>query len=336
MSKLSKRSLVRVGLIGLGRHGLRYAHHLVQGDVPGVRLTAFWRRDRPAGEAAATGLRARFEPDLDALIEAPDVDAVVVVVPVHMHRAVAQKVTAAGKAMLIEKPLARTVAEGADICAAAEAAGSPLMVAQTLRFDPLVQALKARAAELGPIRGFAFEQRLEPRGLAWEDDPERAGGGVLIQTGIHTIDALRFVVEADPVEVVHARFARVLNRRTEDHAVVTASAGAGALGTISCSKVGASRHLRFALFHEAAGLEADLLARTLTEVVGRARVVRSIETSATIVGALEAFAALVTDDAAPNPVPGRQALASLQVVEAAYRAAHWDGAYSCGTPPASR
>ena len=322
---------LRIGLVGLGRHGARYARHLARGDVPGATLGPVWRRDEAAGRSAAAELGTRFEADLDALIRADDVDALVVVVPVHRHVEIAEAAAEAQKALLIEKPLARSVAEGERIRAVAEVV--PLMVAQTLRFDPVVRALRSRAAELGPLRGFSFEQRLEPRGLTWEDNPVTAGGGVLIQTGIHAIDALRFATGAD-IEIVDARFDAVLNQRTEDHAVITARAN-GALGTISTSKIGHSRHVRFALYFEGAGLEADLVARTLTEVVDRERTVTELEAAPTIVRALEAFVRVVADPSATNPIPVSEGLLAVEACERAYRRTQWVGAYSVGLPSTS-
>src|SRR5262249_38732217 len=135
-----------------------------------------------------------------------------------LHLPVAMCSADANKPLLLEKPLARTFLEGRALVDHFSARSVPLMIAQTLRFDPLVLALKRRLAELGGLRGFPFEHRLEPRGLAWEDEPETSGGGVLVQTGIHTIDALRTITGASTVEVRYASFARMQYRNNEDHA----------------------------------------------------------------------------------------------------------------------
>ena len=88
---------LRIGLAGLGIHGQRYAHHLVRDDIDGVSLAAFWRRRADEGRRAATRLGARFEPDLDALIESPDVDALIGVVPAGFHEQLALRAAAAKK-----------------------------------------------------------------------------------------------------------------------------------------------------------------------------------------------------------------------------------------------
>jgi predicted dehydrogenase len=307
-----------IGLVGLGRHGARYARHLLAAEVPGATLRGFWTRDPKKGVAESSTLGVSFHPELEALIEAAD--ALVVAVPAGMHERVALEIAKHSKPLLLEKPLARNVEEGERIVRAF--AGVPLMVAQTLRFDPLVRELKARAAALGAIRGFRFAQRLEPRGLAWEDEPVLSGGGVLIQTGIHTVDALRFATGAEKVEVRGASLSRVHYRNNEDHAALILSVAGGAslpepaLGTLAASKIGRSRHIELALYFDTEGLEADLIGRTLTTVRGTERRTVQVPERPTIVEVLRAF--VETTAGGPNPVPGNDALESLRVVDQAY------------------
>jgi predicted dehydrogenase len=313
--------MVRVGLVGLGRHGIRYARHLAEGAVPGAKLTRVWRRDRASGLAIASELGVAFADRLDAVIEASDVDAVISVVPVAMNVDVALAAARAKKPLLLEKPIARTMAEAARIVEAFKAAARPLMVAQTLRFDPLVGRLKARLGELGGLMGFSFEQRLEPRGLAWEDVPETSGGGVLMQTAIHTLDALRFITQSDRVRVVHAATARMHYKRNEDHALVglelVPASGKPVLGQVAVSKIGRSRHVRFTLFLESCALEADLVQRRLIEIRDREEQVTPVPEAPTVVLATRAFIEVVARGA-KNPIPGEDAVRSLALVEAAY------------------
>lgn len=307
---------VRIGLIGLGRHGARYAEHLSRGEVNGAALAAAWRRDEAKGRAQCEAFGCRFESDVDRLIAADDVDALAVVVPVGEHVELACRIAEKQKPLLLEKPMSRTVREGDRICSAFEAAGAGLTIAQTLRFDPLTQALKQEAADMGRLTGFGFEQRLENRGLRWEDDPVASGGGVLIQTAIHTIDALR-VVTNRALELVHATTARVHYEHNEDLALLTLSAE-GVLGDVRASKIGRSRHMRFALYFEDGGLEADYIDRVLYVTRGRTRTARPVPPAATVPALLSSFVAHVRGEGA-NPVPARDALESLRVIEDAYR-----------------
>ena len=329
------RPAMRVGLVGLGRHGRRYASHLAAGDVPGAVLAGFWRRDPLRASEDAAALRVRAYPTWEALVEDPAIDAIVAVVPAVLHGAVAQAATEASKPLLLEKPLAASLEEGRRIHALSHDAR--IMVAQTLRFDPLVELLRARVSQggLGALRGFGLEQRLEPRGLPWELDPGIAGGGVLLQTGIHAIDALRFITGAELASVEAAVLDHVRGARTEDRATLVfticgGAAGSGTAGELRASKIGGSRHHRIQLFFEDGGLEGDFVDRALWETRGRARTRLDVPEAPTVVAALRAFTGwCLGPNDAPPPISVRDALGSLEVVFAAYaRAAQRSGGIS--------
>lgn len=318
-------SSIRIGLIGLGRHGLRYAQHLAAGDVPQASLGAVWTRDAEKRGQLAERFGVVNAPTLQALAQS-DVQAVVAAVPAGLHLPVVQACAAAKRPLLLEKPLARTPSEGAQMCAAMEASHSPFMVAQTLRFDPLVLALADNLPSLGPLAGLSFEQRLEPRGLAWEDDPELSGGGVLMQTAIHTVDAARFITQASATELLSATTERVHYTHNEDVGLLHLRLGGGPNLTrpitadVRVSKIGGSRHMRFALFGSEGGLEADFIDRTLIHTVGRQRTVQAVPEIPTVPTITSAFVQSLLRNTA-CPVPARDALRSLQVIAEAYSAA---------------
>lgn len=313
--------MITIGVVGLGRHGRRYAEHLSRGDVPGATLGGFWRRDSTQGRADAATLGVPFFDDLEALLAS--VSAVVLTVPAPEHVALGARIARAGRPLLVEKPLAASLAE-ADRLLAAFADGR-LMVAQTLRFDPLVRAVRdvITRGELGVLRALSFEQRLEPRGLAWELSTATAGGGVLLQTGIHGLDALRFVVGASHAEVIAADLEHHAGHDAEDAATVRIALSGGAAGTrdvratLMTSKLGASRHHKLSAHGTGAGIEADLLARTLVRVEGRARTTIDVPEVPTVAATLAAFVAWIAAGG-EAPVSGADARASLALVEAAY------------------
>src|SRR5207248_4977597 len=98
---------IGIGLIGLGRHGGRYAQHLLDG-VTGCHLVAVSRRDRTAGQAFAQSAGVVFVPDWREMLERKDIDAIVVVTPPNVNHDICIAAAKAGKAILIEKPLAMT------------------------------------------------------------------------------------------------------------------------------------------------------------------------------------------------------------------------------------
>jgi predicted dehydrogenase len=323
---LHRTMALGIGLLGLGKHGIRYARHLAQGEIPGARLAAVWRRDQALGEATAAELGARYHPRPEALLADPEVQAVIAAIPAGLHGAIAPLVAAAHKPLLLEKPLATELETGQAIVRAFEAAGVPLCVAQTLRYDPLLAGLAEALSALGPLRGFGFEQRLEPRGLPWEDDPQRAGGGVLFQTAIHTVDALRVVTQAAQVAVVAATTRGVHYQNLEDHALLHLELHGGphlqsgpALGDIRVSKIGGSRHHHFALYAEGGGIEADFIDRRLTITRGRQRTSRPIPEQPTVALVTRAFVDAL-QAGLPMPITGSDALENVRIlVEARQR-----------------
>ncbi len=288
-------------------------------------LDSVWTRD-PAKRSQISEELGVSQADSVQALTARTVDAVIAAVPAGMHREVVDACAKTKRPLLMEKPISRSVQEGTAMCERMEAADAAFMLAQTLRFDPLVTALRGRICELGTITGLSFEQRLEPRGLAWEDDPEVSGGGVLMQTAIHTLDAARFVTKAQTATVLQASTRRVHYQRNEDVGLVHFELEGGPaltqpiLADVRVSKIGGSRHMRFAVFGTKGGLEADFIERNLTLTVDRQRTVTHIPEIPTVVATASAFVQALLQNR-PMPIPARDALASLALVEAAYHAA---------------
>jgi myo-inositol 2-dehydrogenase/D-chiro-inositol 1-dehydrogenase len=205
--------MIRVALAGLGVHGSRYARHLLAGDVPGARLVAVSRSNETAGRAFAAEHGVDFVADPVALARHPGADAVVSAVPPDLHRPLALAAIEAGKALLIEKPLAATVEDAEAIASAARTAKATVAVAHTQRFDPLFVALRGRLPSLGALRVLAIDQRLDPGARPWTDAPGR--GGALLVTGVHAFDLARWLTGAEPVSVV-AETSAAPGRATED------------------------------------------------------------------------------------------------------------------------
>jgi predicted dehydrogenase len=192
--------MLRIGLIGLGRHGMRYVHHLLEPSSV-ARVVAVCRRDTVKGEAVAKAHGLRFYSDFGDLIADPTVDAVVIVTPPVHTKAICLKTIQAGKPVLIEKPLAVTAADAHLMATAAETAGVPLMTGHTLRFDEVVQMLKRSRSLAGSPQYLVLTNRIEPRSELRRSPADYGGRGVLLEVGIHLIDLVRFLTEQEVVEV---------------------------------------------------------------------------------------------------------------------------------------
>lgn len=127
---------IRVGVIGTGVMGTDHARKFA-GTIPGARLTAVQDFDAARAAALAAELGVLALPEADALIAHPEVDAVLVCSPDASHAGFGLKAIAAGKPVLIEKPLAAARGEAEEILRAEMASGKQLVqVGYMRRFDP--------------------------------------------------------------------------------------------------------------------------------------------------------------------------------------------------------
>ena len=178
---------------------------------------ANWRPESLAALAERHGIPRTTE-DWRELAGDPSIDAVVIGTPNSLHAPQAIACLEAGKHVLVEKPMARTLAEAESMNAAAAASGASLMVAHCWRFHPDVRALRGRIerGELGRVvktRGYGVHAGWGPAG--WFTDPELAGGGSLVDLGVHAIDTARYLL-GDPAP---ERVCAVLGTRYSELAV---------------------------------------------------------------------------------------------------------------------
>jgi len=179
---VSQNEPVGIGILGLGKAGIR--HMEAANACADVKLIA------TADSAPAA--RARFDalPSLDALLETP-ADAIVVAVPHGALESAALAVIAAGKHVLLEKPMANTLADATRVVDAARAQGVRLMVNYNHRFrDEFTNARRLlEDGQLGEI-SFVSAHMFAPEGPlpAWVWDESIAGGGMMTYSGSHMID----------------------------------------------------------------------------------------------------------------------------------------------------
>jgi predicted dehydrogenase len=114
-------------------------------------------------------------------------------------------------------------------------------MAHTLRWNTVTQTVRNEIGRLGPLRALGLNQRFEPSALDWLDRPEISGGGILLHTGVHSFDLVRFLTGAE-VARVWCRTSRVVTTRTEDNFVATFDlAGSDTLVTVSGCRATAGR-----------------------------------------------------------------------------------------------
>lgn len=198
---------IRLALVGCGTVARRL--HLRGLRAAGAEVVAFSSRTRESAEEAAAAWGAGdVVDDWREAVERPDVDAVDVCSPNDTHAEIAIAAVSAGKHVLVEKPIARSVAEVDRMVEAARRSGVTLMPAHNARFlEPFVAMRDVVArGDVGRVRAFRCAwghtgpQDWAP-GVNWFRNREVAGGGTLIDLGVHAVDVLRSVLDDEPVAV---------------------------------------------------------------------------------------------------------------------------------------
>jgi len=299
---------------------MRYATHIAR-DLPDVRLVAIARRDLDAARAQAAEFGCRAYGDYREMIAAPDIDAIIAVVPPTAHVDVIEAVAAAGRPVLLEKPAAPTVADGQRMLRAARASGIPVMIAQTIRYASVVRVLLGERDNIGPLHALRLSQRFEPSRPGWIDDPAIAGGGMTLHTGVHLFDLARVLtgMEADRVS---CEMARVRTTRTEDNFAAVIRFGGGAvLADIAGSRATASRCGAI----EMAGARGQLIA---DHIFNSAAIVRdTVPIPLTVLPPVPTVLAVLRDftDALragnPMPIALEEGLRAVAIAEACYQSA---------------
>jgi predicted dehydrogenase len=200
---------VTVGVVGLGYWGPNLARNFASLD--GCRLA--WCCDSSPQSRERWGRAfpsARFTGELDDLLDDPELDAVVVATDVPSHARLATAVLSRGKHCFVEKPLARSSAEAAEVVAAAEAAGRIMMVGHLLEYHPGVAKLKEilDSGELGDVF-YVYSNRLN-LGKIREDE------NALWSLGAHDVSVLLHLFDGEEPDEVLARGESYVRAGVED------------------------------------------------------------------------------------------------------------------------
>jgi predicted dehydrogenase len=311
---------LRFGLIGVGRHGTRYAKHIHE-DLPQIDLIGLWRRNAVEGKRQARQYGCRYFSTYSDLLADESIDAVVVALPPALNASVCEEAACRGKHILLEKPMAINLGEAIRINKAVSRYGVRLMVSQTLRFNGVVRALRARIPPLGSLHSIHLSQRFEPSPLAWLDRSDLSGGGIILHTGVHSFDLLRFLT-GEEVDKVSCRVNRVVTRETEDNfSAIMVFEKSNIIASVMGSRGTKGRNGLIEVAGEHGQLIADHVHNYLHEVRGMER--RPIELGSpvpTVCEVLKAFHDSLSREA-PFPVTIEDGVIAVAIAEACYRSA---------------
>jgi UDP-N-acetyl-2-amino-2-deoxyglucuronate dehydrogenase len=227
---------VRFGIVGTGMIGRYHAEGIRETD--GAELVAVCRGSREGAEAAAREYGVPCETSYESLLARPDVDAVCLCTPSGMHAAQTLAAAAAGKHVLVEKPMALTMADADAMIGACRSAGVRLSVALQRRTDPTFRAVREaiEAGDLGRmVLGTASVPYVRPQSYydsaAWRGTWALDGGGALMNQGIHLADLLVWFM-GDPVEVSAGQGTLTHAIEVEDCVTASLRFANGALGAL--------------------------------------------------------------------------------------------------------
>jgi 1,5-anhydro-D-fructose reductase (1,5-anhydro-D-mannitol-forming) len=228
------------GILGLGGIASRIAPAV--GNAEGANLAGVCSRNRGKADAfAAQYGAAEGYDDYDAMLNDPAVDAVYIATPNSLHLEQTLRALETGVHVLVDKPMALTVAEAETMVEGAKTHGLKLGVGFHLRHHPVHIALKRliEAGEAGEII-FAEAQHcsnwtVSPR-YPWHMDPAMAGAGSMMGRGVHCIDLLRWLVGQEIAEVTALADTPIETDPVETLTVAALKFDGGAFGQFMCSR----------------------------------------------------------------------------------------------------
>jgi predicted dehydrogenase len=140
----------------------------------------------------------------DAIADNADIDAVYVILPNSMHAEFSIRASKAGKHVMCEKPMSNTAAEAEAMIAAAKRAGKKLMIGYRSQFEQhnLYCIEQLRAGTFGKVRLITSEHGFDIAPNQWRLDRPLSGGGSLMDIGIYSLNAARYLAGEEPIRVV--------------------------------------------------------------------------------------------------------------------------------------
>lgn len=203
---------IKAGVVGLGFMGRRYVEILQK--LNGVQVTAICDIRKEIAEDLARATGAQVFSEAEELAASRDVDALFVCTPEDSHVAAALAAIGAGKAVMIEKPVAHSLKAARLIAEAAKTKGSIVMVGHLLRFEPRWAAARQAiaAGEIGEVVSIAS------RRVGNVLDQRILGGRTTIPLyyGVHDLDIIRWFADAEAITIYASRRSGVLKQAGYD------------------------------------------------------------------------------------------------------------------------
>ncbi|MDO8587946.1 MAG: Gfo/Idh/MocA family oxidoreductase [Armatimonadota bacterium] len=196
---------VKVGIIGCGSI---CEFHLRGYEKADAEIVYVADANETRAKARAAAYDCQWATDYHKLLQDPRMDCVSICLPNHLHREAAEAAIAAGKHVLCEKTMTSNLEDAKALVAAVEAGNSIFQIAYMKRFVPAMQKAKELVPKLGKILSgtvrvyhpFPTANWDRVGGDIWLLNKEKGGAGVMVHSGSHMLDAMRFLC-GDPLSV---------------------------------------------------------------------------------------------------------------------------------------
>jgi UDP-N-acetyl-2-amino-2-deoxyglucuronate dehydrogenase len=232
--------MIRVALVGAGQVALRHADRLESFDNTDV--AAVVDIDRHRGQELANRFDAVFFGDWETMLDSSlQLDAAINCLPHHLHYESSLSMAKRKLHVLLEKPMCLSLEEADDLISAFKRQEVKLAIGYVHRYRAEVLAAKqvidsARLGHISLMIGTLYSKG-GTRVPSWVWQKDLSGGGVLMYTGIHALDQLRWFAGAEPEEVYARTLTYSHNIETEDGLVATIRFGNGVLASLSETQV---------------------------------------------------------------------------------------------------
>jgi predicted dehydrogenase len=242
--------MIRAAIIGLGRWG-RSLVNSVHGTTDDIRFVAGHTRTRAKAEEFCRDKDVRLVDDFTAILSDPAIDAVVLATPHSQHAAQIAQAAAAGKHILVEKPITLDHATAVVAVEAARKAGVVLAVGYCRRFHPSFVEIRDRLHDgrLGKIVAIVAQHTTSTQSFIaadnWRADPDEAPAGAMTAVGLHALDLM--IEFAGRVRDVQCITGVHSEGPADDTTTVLMRFASGATGAIFCS-VATATNFSFAAY----------------------------------------------------------------------------------------
>lgn len=230
---------MKMAMLGSGFIARFYAQSLLAQRRKDEMISVYSRNLDNARRYADDYQLEFFSDDLDAAIQHPGVDVVVIALPNHLHEAAVAAAVRAGKAVLCTKPLGRTAEEALRMLRMVEEAGVFAGYLEDLCYTPkFLKSLESiQAGALGRILWTKSREAHPGPHSDWFWDKERSGGGAIIDLGCHCVEIGRGFIgkQVRPVEVMCWAATQVHPIDAEDHAIGLVKYANGAISQFEVS-----------------------------------------------------------------------------------------------------